>query len=92
MIEIKSNIEQNCRVENRLLTIKKDIVNQSIKAETFASVRKTITKIIKNENQKKIVVKKTTTTNMMTAKKKQETNDKSKERNQKKEIKIDIRR
>ena len=41
------------RIENKLLKIEKQNVNQSIKAETYLSVVKTITKIIRNENEKK---------------------------------------
>ena len=55
------NIKQN---RKQISFYKNQHSNQLIKAETYANVIKTITKMTKNENQKK-----STTTNMMTTKK-----------------------
>ena len=41
------------KIESRFFTIKKQNVNQSIKTKTYANVMKTITKMTKNENEKK---------------------------------------
>ena len=60
------------RIENRLLKIEKQNANQSIRAETYASVMKTVTKVIRNENEEQSVDKKAATTNIVTARKKKE--------------------
>ena len=69
-IEISSKLSQTLnKIESRFFTIEKQNVNQSIKTETYANVIKTITKMTKNENEKKNIIKKTTTTNIITTKK-----------------------
>ena len=56
------------KIKSRFFIEKKQNANQSIKAETYASVKRTITKMTKNKSKKNFV-KKRTTTNMMIAKK-----------------------
>ena len=69
-IEISSKLNQTLsKIESRLFIIEKQNANQLIKAETYASVMKTITKMTKNKNEKKTLVKNTTTTNIMTTRK-----------------------
>ena len=67
-VDLKKNVENSSklvrtlnRIENRLQTIEKQNVNQSIKAKTYASVVKAATKMTKIENEKKNAIKKVIT-------------------------------
>ena len=62
---LKKNVENTSKlnrtlnkIENKFLKIDKQNANQLIKAETYANVVKTITKITKNEKKEKSVEKK----------------------------------
>ena len=88
-IENSSKLNQTLnKIESRLFIIKKQNVNQSINAETYANMMKTITKMTKNENEKENIVKKTTTTNMITARKEKKLIIKMKNEIEKKKLKI----
>ena len=85
-IDLKKKFENSSKlnqtlskIENRFLIIKKQNANPLTKAKTYMNVIKAITKMTKNENEKKNIVKKTTT-NRMTIKK---INHKSKKRSRK---------
>ena len=80
-IEISSKLNQALnRIESRLFTIKKQNVNLSTKAETYANVIKTITKMTKNENEKKKRCQKNNDDKYDNSKKKEEINYKSRKR------------
>ena len=75
--DLKKNIESFSklartlnRIENRFQIIEKQNANQSTKVETYASVIKAATKIIKTENEKKNTMKKMITANLTATKKK----------------------
>ena len=73
---LKKNIEKQLklirtlnRIENKFQKIEKQNFNQSIKAKTYVSVMKTITKITRIENDGEKFNKKRTTTSLTTVKK-----------------------
>ena len=95
-IDLKERIENSSKlirtltqIENKLLTIKKQNVNQSIKTKTYTNVIKAITKITKIEKKNENIIKKSTAADMTTTEKRFD--HKNRERNEKKEITKKIR-
>ena len=76
------------KIETRLFIIKKQNVNQLIKTKMYTNVIKTITKITKNENERKKVVEKITTTSIIKAKREKKLILKVKSEFEKKKLRI----